>query len=324
MNLPERWRCCSKPVSWGRHFVWSGHSAGSFRTGGLVDLGRQLVEQTLDVAGDAGSERERAAAWLTLGELAFRQHDQGVAMQATRSALRAAEQAGDESLQYGAQFNLARIACRDGDAKRIRQHANQMLETAGDDLRRRFGAVHMLAWAAHTEGRIERAIELFEQYVRNAHDAGHPLGEASELINVGALAIEAGDLAGASGYLARGLDIAAASNSQYLLPGLLAEVGRLAVLQGRPEPGLQLIAAGERHYESAGLAPDPGDDAFLEQRDAAVETLGAERSSAAVFAGRNLATTDAIDLAREQLAGPPAPEHRARCHRCGAALAPAC
>lgn len=271
---------------------------------GLVDLGRQAAERTLQAAGDRGTDQQRAAAWLTLGELAFRQGDQTVASQATEQALRAAERDDDASLQFSARFNLARIAFRDGDAETIRQHAQQMLEDAGDDLRRRYGAVHMLAWAEHTAGDIDRAVELFEKNVDIAHDAGHPLGEASELINLGALAIGVGDLGRASGYLARGLDIAEELDSHYLLPGALAEVGRLAVLAGRIEPGLRLIAAGERHYELAGLTPDPGDDAFLVQRDAAVQALGRDDAEAIVTAGRQLTTSDAIALARQQLTEP--------------------
>lgn len=85
--------------------------------------------------------------------------------------------------------------------------------------------------------------------------------------------------------------------------GVLAEVGRLAVLTGRTPPGLRLISAGEHHYELAGLTPDPGDDAFLAQRDAAVQALGPDQAEATLSAGRGLTMNDAIALAREQLIG---------------------
>lgn len=278
-----------------------GSLSGFCQDRGLVDLGRELAEWTLQMVGDHGTDQERSGAWLTLGELAFRQGDQVVALEATTLALRAAERANDVSLQFGARFNLARIAFRDGDADEIRRHAEQMLQAAGDDLRRRYGAVHMLAWAEHTAGDVDHAVELFEQNVEIAREAGHRLGMASELINLGALAVEAGELGRAGDYLAQGLDIAEDLDSHYLLPGVLAEAGRLAVLAGRPEPGLRLIAAGEHHYDLAGLTPDPGDDAFLEQRDGAVQALGPDRSEAIVSAGRQLVTSDAIALAREQL-----------------------
>lgn len=40
---------------------------------GFVDLGRELAERTLRIADDHGTGRQRAAAWLTFGELTFRQ-----------------------------------------------------------------------------------------------------------------------------------------------------------------------------------------------------------------------------------------------------------
>lgn len=270
---------------------------------GLVDLGRELTERVLRAAGGQGTDRQRAAAWLTAGELAFRQGDQSAASTATESALRAALRANETSLQFRARWNLARIAFRDGDSGEIRRHAQQMLEAAGDDPRRRYGAIHMLAWAEHTAGHVERAVELFEQNVEIAREASHPLGMASELINLGAITIELGELDKAAGYLTRGLELAVELDSGYLLPGALAEVGRLAVLEGHTEPGLRLIAAAEHHYEMAGLAPDPGDDAFVAQRDAAVRSLGADRAEAVLVSGREMPTKHAIALAREELGG---------------------
>jgi tetratricopeptide (TPR) repeat protein len=278
-----------------------GSISGFCQDHGLVELGRRLADQTLLAARDVGTDRERAAAWLTLGELAFRQGDQVVALDATNTALDAARRSGERWLEFGAQFNLARIAFSDGDAPRIHHHADEMLATAGDNLRWRFGAIHMLAWAEHTAGNIDRAIELFEQNVEIAHQAGHAIGEGGELINLGSLAIDAGDLTRAVEYLSRGLDVAAELDSDYLLPGVVADIGRVAVLQGRTEAGLELIAAGEHLYELAGLTPDPGDDAFLEQRASAVQALGNERAEELIKSGRKLPKTDAIGLARTYL-----------------------
>lgn len=268
---------------------------------GVVELGRRLAERTLEAAGDVGTDRERAGAWLTLGELAFRQGDQTVALDATNAALDASQRADDRSLQFGAQFNLARIAFRDRDAQRIRHHADQMLDAAGDNLRWRYGGIHMLAWAEHTAGNVERAIELFEQNVEIAREAGHVLGAGSELVNLASFAIDAGDLARAADFLSRGLDVAEELNSDYLLPGALADIGRLTVLRGHTESGLELIAAAEHQYELAGLTPDPGDDAFLEQRTHAAQALGHERAEPIIRSGRSLPKTAVIALARAHL-----------------------
>jgi tetratricopeptide (TPR) repeat protein len=269
---------------------------------GRVDEGRALAQQVVDIASDAGSDRERASAWLTLGELAFRQGDQPVALEATRAALAPARAAGDPRLELRVEMNLARVELRDGDAPRIRAHAERMTELAGDDPRLRFGATHMLAWAEYTDDNIDGAIKLFEENVETARAAGNHSGEGSELLNLGSLAIEHGDLDRAAGYLATALDIGERLQSSYLLPGTLTDIGRLVVLRGRPEIGLELIAAGERQYELVGLVPDPGDDAYEEQRASAVEAVGAPALSI-IASGRALALGEAIARAREELGG---------------------
>lgn len=279
-----------------------GSLSGFCQDRGLVALGRRVAQRALEAAPDAGTAQERARAWLTLGELAFRQGDQAVALEATQAALDAAHRADDRPLVFGAQYNLARIAFRDGDAERIRRHADEMFETAGEDLRRRCGAIHMLAWSEYTAGNVDRAVELFEENVEVARAADRPLTKGSELLNLGSLAIESGNLHRAADFLARGLYVAEQQDSHYLLPGALADIGRLAVLRGRPEPGLQLIAAGERQYELVGLAPDPGDDAFLDQRADAVAALGPQRAEATVASGRALGRPEAIALGRAHLA----------------------
>lgn len=268
---------------------------------GLVDVGRGMAQQVVAAVGDAGTDVQRARAWLALGELAFRQDDQAVALEATETAHVLARRAGDGSLELRAEFNLARIAFRDADAARIRSHAERMLELAGEDPRARFGAVHMLAWAEYTAGDVTSAFELFEANVENARAARNQIGEASELLNLGSLSLESGDLAAAGNYLARGLELADGTGSSYLLPGTLTDIGRLAVLRGRTEAGLRLIAAGERQYELAGLSPDPGDDAFARQKATAIDSLGSERSAAVMAAGSELSRPEAIALARREL-----------------------
>lgn len=269
---------------------------------GRVTEGRELTERVVRAAGDAGSDHERARAWLTLGELAFRQGDQAVALEATGEALGHARAAGDDRLELRTEMNLARVAFRDGDAERIHRHADRMDVLAGDDPGARFGAVHMRAWAEHTAGDVEAAIALFEENVGNARAAGNRTGEASELLNLASLALEAEQLDRAESSLHGALDIADDLGSSYLLPGVLTEVGRLMVLRGGTAAGLRLIAAGEHAYELAGLAPDPGDDAFLAQRAEAVDRLGPEQAEAELSAGRGLDLRSAIDLARTQLA----------------------
>lgn len=278
-----------------------GALASFWQATGRVGPGRALTERVVAAAGARGAPVERAAAHLALGELAFRQGDQGPALQATEAACTAAREAGDRDLEIGAEFNLARIAFRDGDAGRIRRHAGRMAELAGDDARYRYGANHMLAWAEHTAGHVDRAIELFEANIPIAREAGNRVGEAGEHLNLASLAMDHDHLDPAGSHLQAGLGIAAELDSGYLLPGVLTEVGRWCVLSGHPIDGLRLIAAGVEQYARAGLAPDPGDDAFQVALDQARVLLGPEEAGRIESEGRALALHDAIERARRVL-----------------------
>ncbi|WP_052668853.1 tetratricopeptide repeat protein [Nitriliruptor alkaliphilus] len=268
---------------------------------GRVTLGRDLATRVLTTVGEVGDARDRARVHLTLGELAFRQGDQPVAIDASEAALRLVSGAGDQDVERRAEMNLARVALRDGDADAIRRHAERMLDLAGKDPAARLGAVHMLGWAEHTAGQIEAAMQHFEDNVLTARAVGNRPTEGSELLNLASLSLELGDTERASSYLRRGIDVAADLGSSYLLPAALTEAGRLLVLCGRPEEGLTLIVAGERQYELAGLTPDPGDDAFLEQRAGAVASLPGDRVEELVTVGAAMSRDEAVALARTEL-----------------------
>lgn len=268
---------------------------------GRVMLGRELAARVLAVVGEAGDARDRAMAHLTLGELAFRQGDQPVALDITEAALGLACEAGDEEAERPAEMNLARVSFRDGDADGIRRHAERVLELAGGGPGARMGAVHMLGWAEHTAGNVEAAVQLFADNVITARTVGNRLTEGSELLNLASPSTELGDMEQAASYLRDGIDVAHDLGSSYLLPGALTEAGRLLVLCGRTEVGLQLIVAWERQYEIAGLTPDPGDDAFHEQRSAAIASLPTGRVEELRVAGAAMSLDDAVALACAEL-----------------------
>lgn len=161
----------------------------------------------------------------------------------------------------------------------------------------------MLGWAEHTAGDVETAMRRFEENVFTARTVGNRLMEGSELLNLASLSIELGDMERATSYLCGGLDVAHDLGSSYLLPGALTEAGRLLILCGGKEVGFQLIVAGEHQYEVAGLTPDPGDDAFQQQRAAAVASLPAERVEKLRAAGAAMSTDEAVALARTKLGG---------------------
>ncbi|MFN2469685.1 MAG: hypothetical protein ABR583_01605 [Gaiellaceae bacterium] len=241
-----------------------------------------------------------ARAQLTVGELAFRQGDQA-ATAATGAALASAESGGDVRTAARAEMNLARIAFRDGDAPRIARHAERMLELLPDDPTIKPGAVHMLAWAAHTAGDIATAIHRFQENVELYRAAGNVVGQAGELANLGDLAAEAGDYDGAAQYLRQALDLAEAMSSRYLLPSLLASAATLAGFRGRHEESIELAAAAERQYELAGLTPDPGDELSEQVRSRARQAVPGEHAQELEARGAARSLEDAVELAHAVL-----------------------
>jgi tetratricopeptide (TPR) repeat protein len=267
---------------------------------GRVDEGRRITEGLLTLLHEHPLTRALARAHLVLGELAFRQGDQDVATAATSTAGVLAGELRDEWIIGRAELNLARVAFRDSDAPRILEHARRVLEIAGDSSRLRGGGIHMLAWAEYTAGNLRAAIKHFEDNVALYRESGDRIGEASELANLGDLAVESGNLDAAAGYLGQAFAVPGVKANRYLAPSLIRSVGVLAVLQGRHDLGLDLIAASERHYEDFGLVADPGDDLTPRVRQTAVEALGAE-ARAIELRGRGRSFDDAVSLAMESV-----------------------
>jgi tetratricopeptide (TPR) repeat protein len=267
---------------------------------GRVDEGRRITEGLLTLLHEHPRTRALARAHLVLGELAFRQGDQGVATAATSTAGVLAGKLRDEWIIGRAELNLARVAFRDGDAPRIFEHAQRVLEIAGDSSRLRSGGVHMLAWAEYTAGNLRAAVKHFEENVALYRESGDRIGEASELANLGDLAVESGDLDAAAGYLSQAFAVGGVPANRYLAPSLIRSVGVLAVLQGRHDLGLDLIAASERHYEDFGLVADPGDDLTPKVRQTAVEASGVE-ARAIELRGRKRSFDDAVSLAMKSV-----------------------
>ena len=263
---------------------------------GRVDEGRRITEALLTSHRDHPPTRALARAHLVLGELAFRQGDQAVARASTTTAGLIAGELRDEWIMGRAELNLARVAFRDDDAPRIFEHARRVLEIAGDNYRLRSGAIHMLAWAEYTAGDLPSATRHFAENVSLYRASGNRMGEASELGNLADLAVEAGDLDSAGGYLRQAFAVRGVAANRYLAPSLIRSVGVLAALQGRHDLGLDLIAASERQYEDFGWIADPGDELTPRVRQTAVEALGAE-ASAIELQGRKRSLEDAVSLA---------------------------
>jgi hypothetical protein len=224
---------------------------------GLVVEGRQLTDRALVAAGDTASQAF-VGSLLAASELAFRQGDQEVAEQRSHQAIDLALAMSDEESAALGYVDLARIAYRAGDAARIQEHATHALQLSGHGVAARRGALHMLAWAAHTAGDLPAARGRFEASLAFRRELGDRFSIAVEIANLGDLAMEEDDLAEAAGRLAEALEVAHDLDSHYLILNLLPSIAALAARLGNDEASARLVGAIDALSSSSGLVPDPG------------------------------------------------------------------
>lgn len=275
--------------------------AGYWQDAGRVDEGRRATEQVVGVANRrAATDRQIAAhiarALLAASELAFRQGDQEQATKRARDTIRGAMLIEDHVTTAMAHNNLARVAYRDGDANLIEKHARKALELAGDDSLARRGALHMLAWAAHTAGDLDEAERRFEESLRYRREVGDRLSVASEIANLGDLALERGKLPRAAQLLGEALALSRASDSRYMLVNTLPSLASLAVRGGLISDAARLFGAGDAAARRSGLKRDPNHLADKD-RARARDTIGRTRFDELAREGKRLSADEAIDLA---------------------------
>jgi tetratricopeptide (TPR) repeat protein len=267
---------------------------------GRVDEGVELTSAALERYGALASGRAWARVHLALGELAFRQGSQTLALTETQTAAAAGQAADDAGLEAEAETNLARIAFRDGDADRIHRHARRVEVLANGDTRLLTKATHMLGWAAYTAGDLPAAMGFFEHNADLYRQLSDLEGEAMEWANLGDLALEAGDPAAALGYLTTAFAVPGLADNRYLAPSLVRSA---AVLLGSLEhdaEAMELLGAAQAMYRTAGLEPDPGDEAAVQVEEAVRRRLG-DRAPRLESIGAELDFTEAFTRAEAAL-----------------------
>ncbi len=259
---------------------------------GLVDEGRRLTDRAIVVSGGASTPM-LARALVAAAELAFRQGAQSEAEQHCDRAIEAGGESGDHGAIALAHVNLARIAYRAGDAPRIEAHAQRALEMGADDPAARRGALHMLAWAAHTAGDFAGARRRFEESLAWRRQQDDRFGVAVEIANLGDLAVEQGDLRDGARRLADALVVARDLDSGYLVLNLLPSLAAVAARAGDDEAGARLLGAMDALSRSSGLSPDPGN--WQPVLDEAADRLGT-RFDDLRTEGAKLGTSAAVEL----------------------------
>lgn len=275
--------------------------AGYWQDAGRVDEGRALTENAIKGMHRRATHDPAVAvalprALLAASELAFRQGDQEMAIKRAHDTIRAAVLVEDYPTAALAHTDLARVAYRAGDAAAIEKHARKALEMAGNDTLARRGALHMLAWAAHTAGDLDEAERRFEESLAYRRQHGSRLSVAVEIANLGDLAAERGDLGRAAAMLGEALAVGQEIDSRYMIVNTLPSVAALAVRAGMFAEGARLFGATDSIANAAGLVPDPNSDADDARRQAR-DRLGDADFALELAEGGSLAADDAVALA---------------------------
>ena len=310
---PERLTHVADEVASALRFLIDDDRAAALRLAGLltsfwedtgrVDEGRRLTDDALEGQHRAATlDRDVAAAipraLLAASDLAFRQGDQDEARRQARAAIRAAVLIEDHRAAGQAELSLSRVAFRDRDGEAIDKHARKALEYGRGDGKVKRGALHMLAWAAYTKGDLDEAERRFEESLAFRRDAeSGPVSIASELSNLGDIAVERGDLRRGSRYLAEALQLASQARSQYMIVNLLPSFAALAVRAQRHEDAARLFGVADGVAAAAGLIPDPGGE-HAESRDEARKQLGEAAFATLLAEGARASTDDAVQLAQ--------------------------
>ena len=251
-------------------------------------------------------DADRARIAIRAGSLHERMGRHGRARDRFRSAVEAAQRAGDAGQEAEAQSGLALLALHLGEldeARSAAEGARDLAEAAGDDAALA-GAALTAARVAETAGDLSEAIRQARIAVAGWERLGDEEASLPARIHLGRSCLAAGDVDEAERWLTPALAAAEAAGRPYLEALAGFELGEIARRRGRPEEAearfTRSLSVFETHSAAreailaaralAGLALDAGrlvdaDRRFTEAFDAARE-LGATPHLVAAAVGR--------------------------------------
>ena len=157
---------------------------------------RKIFEQTLDVLGDLGNDRERAALLHTLASVSQAQGDYSQALQLYQRSLSIAEQLGDLQAKSATLNNLAQIYFMQGDldgALRLYYESLALKEQIGD-VYGKSATLHNMAQIFVTRGDLDRALQLYQESLALKEQLGDVYGKSATLNNMAQIFVTRGDL----------------------------------------------------------------------------------------------------------------------------------
>jgi len=216
---------------------------------------RKIFEQTLDVLGDLGNDRERAALLHTLASVSQAQGDYSQALQLYQRSLSIAEQLGDLQAKSATLNNLAQIYFMQGDldgALRLYYESLALKEQIGD-VYGKSATLHNMAQIFVTRGDLDRALQLYQESLALKEQLGDVYGKSATLNNMAQIFVTRGDLDHALQLYQESLALEEQLGDVYGKSATLNNMAQIFVTRGDLDRALQL------YQESLALKEQLGD-----------------------------------------------------------------
>jgi predicted ATPase/class 3 adenylate cyclase len=164
------------------------HMASAMMRQGRYEPAADLVEQSIRLAGQAGSQAEKSRSLNILGMLRIDQGKLDEGRDAFRECLAITRQAGNFRLQGAVLNNLGWTAANQWNYSEARDYFQQALETAQKTGDRPGEAISLgnLGFIAGSLGDFAYARRITERHLRICREVGDPYHEANALVNLSA------------------------------------------------------------------------------------------------------------------------------------------
>lgn len=209
---------------------------------------RHWAKESLTLADQLGDRDERAAALLTLGQVAGLQGDYSREQALYEESLPLYRELGNRERTCEALFRCGATAWQRGDHARAEACLQESLALARElgDIHRQGNCLTNLGEVALAQGDLEPARAMFENALALQRQIKDRNCSALSLSGLGAVALEQGDTGGARERLEESLALFEEIGARRYRAGALLRLGRVAMLEGDAEQAEQLCASSLR------------------------------------------------------------------------------
>ncbi|MHC4847177.1 MAG: ATP-binding protein, partial [Planctomycetota bacterium] len=204
---------------------------------GRPDRQREICEEALQLASDAGNAPVTASASSALGWIQYRVGEYSDAEPSLTEALRLARLAGDQGIECRVEGNLGAVTLQLGRLEEAVDHFRRGIALAQEIGNRRseLAVTGNLGSVFFARGQIAEAIDHFERAQEIAREIGSVQSEARGAGNIGVALYALGRIDEAQEYLERGLRLSREAGNRQGEANVLVNLGSAYSAKGRFE-----------------------------------------------------------------------------------------